>query len=94
MYKIKKYSYEKAKKLGVEIKPSTRKVKKIDVYRNNVYLCSIGDNRYLDYPSFLELEKKYLIAPGTAEKRKKLYYLRHPENKENTPGYFAKYILW
>ena len=33
-YRIKKYSYNQAKKLGVVIKPSTNKGKKIDVYKN------------------------------------------------------------
>ena len=94
MYKITNYSFIKAENLGVEIKPSTSKGKKIDVYKDNVYLCSIGDIKYKDYPTYKELEKQNKVEPGTAEKRKKLYYLRHPENKKNTPGYFAKYILW
>ena len=40
VYKIKPYSYEKAKLLNVKIKPSTRKDKKIDVYKDNKYICS------------------------------------------------------
>ena len=32
MYKILDYSFNKAKELGVDIKPSTKKNKKIDVY--------------------------------------------------------------
>ena len=38
VYQIKPYSYEQAKKLNVEIKPSTRKDKKIDVYKDKIYL--------------------------------------------------------
>ena len=53
MYKIKKYSYDQAKKLGVEIRPSEFKNKKIDVYKDDVFICSIGDSRYLDFPSYL-----------------------------------------
>ena len=38
MYEISKYSFDQAKKLGVKIKPSTRKGKKIDVFDwNNEY---------------------------------------------------------
>jgi len=51
MYKIKKYSYDQAKKLAVEIRPSKHKTKKIDVYKDNIYLCSIGDIRYNDFPT-------------------------------------------
>ena len=35
MYKIKEYSYKQAEKLKVNIRPSTVKDKKIDVYKNN-----------------------------------------------------------
>ena len=38
MYKIRKYSYDLAKKLGVEIRPSKFKNKKIDVYKDNIYI--------------------------------------------------------
>ena len=42
VYQIKPYSYEQAKKLNVEIRPSTRKDKKIDVYKDKKFICSIG----------------------------------------------------
>ena len=45
MYIIKKYSFDEAKKLGVEIKPSKIKNKKIDVFKGDVFICSIGDSR-------------------------------------------------
>ena len=41
-YKITKYSKEQAKKLGVVIKPSTRKNKKIDVFKDGNKISSIG----------------------------------------------------
>ena len=37
MYHITDYSYRKAKELKLSIKPSTRKDKKIDVYKNDDY---------------------------------------------------------
>ena len=43
VYQIKPYSYEQAKKLNVEIKPSNKKDKKIDVYKDKKYICSVGD---------------------------------------------------
>ena len=35
MYAIKKYTYKKAKYLGLRVRPSTDKTKKIDVYKQN-----------------------------------------------------------
>ena len=89
MYKIKKYSFDQAKLLNVEIKPSTRKNKKIDVYKDNIFICSIGDIKYSDYPSYLEINK------DLAEKRKLLYHTRHKkDNIKDTKGYYALNILW
>lgn len=91
MYKIKSYSYRKAKKLGVTIKPSTQKGKKIDVFKRGIKVASIGAKGYGDYPTFKA--KKGLKY---AESRRKAYKSRHQSNrtKKNTPGYYADKILW
>ena len=36
------------------------------------------------------------VAPGTADKRRELYLIRHADNaiKVGTPGYYAAKILW
>ena len=89
MYNIKKYSFDEAKKLGVEIKPSKTKNKKIDVFKGDVFFCSIGDSRYKDYPIYLEINKEM------ADTRRMLYHQRHKkENIEGTKGYYALKILW
>ena len=89
MYKIKKYSYDQAKKLGVDIRSSNLKNKKIDVYKDDVYICSNGDSRYNDYPTYLKINKEM------AEHRRILYHQRHKkDNVENTKGYYALKILW
>jgi hypothetical protein len=49
MYQITDYTKQRAKKIGVDIKPSTRKHKKIDVYHQGEYIASIGDVRYSDF---------------------------------------------
>ena len=50
-YTIKPYSYQKAKLLGVVIKPSTVSGKKIDVFdKKGNKLCSIGDKNNDDFP--------------------------------------------
>jgi hypothetical protein len=89
MYQILPYSKKQAKRLGVKIKPSTRKNKKIDVYTiDGNYITSIGDNRYLDYPTYLKMYgKKY------ADIRRSLYHIRH-QNDINDAGFLAKEILW
>jgi len=91
-YKITDYSYKQAKKLGVQIRPSVQKGKKIDVYKkDNKKIASIGDIRFFDFPSYLETKgKKY------AEQRRKLYKKRHKNdvNIRNSPGFYAGKILW
>ena len=91
VYQIKPYSYEKAKLLNVQIKSSTRKDKKIDVYKDNKYICSIGDIHYYDYPSYIQNN-----GLAYANERRKLYKQRHNKyrNIKNSSGYFADKILW
>ena len=88
MYQITEYSYRKAKDLGVTIYPSKRKYKKIDVYKNGKYIASIGDNRYMDYPSILAKEGR-----ETADKHRRLYRNRH-RNDDGLAGKLALAILW
>lgn len=90
MYKISDYSYNRAKELGVEIKPSTNKKKKIDVYKNGDKIASIGARGYFDYPTYLK------ELPHIAEYKRKLYKLRHKNNLNNKDGngYYAFKILW
>jgi hypothetical protein len=91
MYNISKYSYQQAKRLGVEIYPSDKKNKKIDVYKNGKYIVSIGDDRYNDYPYYLsKYGKEY------ANYRRDLYWIRHNKDIYNygSAGYYAARILW
>ena len=91
MYHIKDYSFNKAKLLGVTIKPSIKKGKKIDVYKNNDYVASIGAINYNDYPTYIE--KKGI---DYANQRRILYHQRHKKDlsKINSAGYYAYNILW
>ena len=90
-YSITSYSRAAAKRLGVLIRLSTRKNKKIDVIakRTGKKICSIGDSRYSDFPS-------YIASHGLehAKKRQKLYHKRHGRYAIGTPGYYAGEILW
>ena len=91
MYHITDYSKKQANKLQVDIKPSKKKNKKIDVIKNGHVLASIGNINYLDYPTYIkEKGLKY------AQKRKELYKIRHKKdiNIKNSPGFYAGKILW
>ena len=46
----------KAASIGVTIKPSTRKNKKLDVYKDGEKVASIGDLRYSDFNLHLKGE--------------------------------------
>ena len=77
---------------GYLVKKSTRKHKKYDVYHNNKYLLSFGDNRYQQYydkiGSYSKLNHNDL-------NRKRLYYARHGEtNDKNSAKYWSNKYLW
>jgi len=88
MYNIKQYSYDRAKKLNVTIKPSANKNKKIDVYKNGEKVASIGDINYSDYPTYIQNKGKQY-----ADKRRALYHQRH-EKDNGKNGKYAREILW
>lgn len=89
MYNITNYSRKQAIKLGVTIRQSRRRTKKLDVYgKDGKYIVSIGDIRYLDYPSYINTKGKEY-----ADKRRKLYKIRHKDNI-GLAGYYASNILW
>ena len=76
-YKITKYSYQQAKELNVEIKPSSNKKKKIDVFKGDQKIASIGDMNYVDndYPTFIKTK-----GLSYANERRKLYKQRHKKD--------------
>lgn len=99
-YTITAYSRARAKALGVIIKQSTRKGKKIDVFKKVKNskgeivlkkLASIGALGMGDYPTFKKTKGKEF-----ADKRRKAYKSRMAKNrnKVGTAGYYADKILW
>jgi len=91
MYEITDYSKQQAKKLGVEIKPSTRKDKKIDVFKNNKKISSIGSKNMMDFPNYIKTK-----GIEYAKERRRLYKIRHEKDrhKVGTAGWFSDKILW
>jgi len=90
VYKITKYSYDQAKRLNVQIKPSTNPKKKIDVFKDGEKIASIGAMGYGDYPTYLLQDKEL------AEQKRRNYKKRHQANRKmkGTNGYYADQILW
>lgn len=96
MYRIRRYTLDKAKKLGVVVKPSKTQGKKLDVFKNGEKVATIGAIGYNDYPTFKALEKLGKYPKGYAEKRRKMYKIRHTKDrfKKGTNGWYADQLLW
>jgi len=88
MYKITSYTYQKARELGVEVRPSVNPNKKIDVFKDGKKIASIGDPNYLDFPTYTK-EK----GQAYANERRRLYHIRHAKDK-NIEGLLSKALLW
>ena len=90
-YQIKQSQKINAKKLGVTIKPSTNLKKKIDVYKNDKKIASIGAKGYSDYATYIKDKGKEF-----ADNRKRLYKIRHEKTRKKigTNSYWADQILW
>ncbi len=90
-YTITQYTYKQAKKLGLKVKPSTNKTKKIDVYKKGEKIASVGANGMNDYPTYMKLKGvKY------AKTRRRLYKIRHDKDRHEkwTNGWLADKLLW
>ena len=90
-YTITTYTKNQAKKLGVVVKKSKNKKKKIDVFKNNKKVASVGAIGYGDYPTYIKTKGKEY-----ADKRRKLYKIRHQKyrNIKGTNSYYADKLLW
>ena len=90
-YTITKYTLKQAKKIGVSVKRSTNKTKKIDVYKKGKKIASVGAAGMCDFPSYIKLKgKKY------AKTRRRLYKIRHEKDRhvKGSNGYYADKLLW
>ena len=90
-YKIKRRQFIQAKKLGVKIKPSRSKNKKIDVFKDGKKVAVIGNTNYSDYATYRKTKgSKY------ADERKRLYKARHENTRKRrgSNSYYADKILW
>jgi len=94
-YKILPYTYKKLDELNkklrenITIKPSRKGYYKIDIFNGGSYLFSIGDRRYLDYPSYLKVAGR-----EHANRRRELFLKRHGTYPKYSRGWFSSYLLW
>ena len=91
MYIITNYTYKQAKKIGVTVKPSTNKTKKIDVYKKDKKIASVGANGMNDFPTYIKKRgMKY------AKTRRRLYKQRHERDRHTkwSRGWLADKLLW
>ena len=79
-----KEAKKRAKRLGVEVEYSTRKYKKLDVFKKGDKIARIGDVRYSDYLQHQDKD------------RRRLYKIRHENDRhvKGSPGFYADKILW
>jgi len=90
-YNISQRTRSIAKRMGVTVKKSTRKGKKLDVFKNGKKVASIGAKGYNDYASFIRSHGK-----SHADKRRSAYKKRHSKDrsKKGSAGYYADKLLW
>jgi len=97
-YHITNYTYKQAKRLGVVVKPSTKKDKKIDVYKTDKKnkktlkkIASVGAAGMNDFPTYIQ--KRGLTYAKT---RRRLYKMRHEKDRHVkwSHGWLADKLLW
>jgi hypothetical protein len=96
-YKITPYTYKRAKHIGVAVKPSTDKTKKIDVFKYDKKnktvkkIASVGFFGMKDYPTHMQ-EKGLKFA----KTRRRLYRIRHKKDRKIkwSRGWLANTLLW
>ena len=93
-YTIKARQKAQAKKIGVSIKPSENKKKKVDVFKDKKKVGSVGAMGYSDYATYIKT-----IGKKDANKKREAYLKRHAKepktkNGKRTNSYYADVILW
>jgi len=91
VYTITSYSRKQAKKIGVTIKKSKLKGKKIAIFKKGKKVADVGALGYSDFPTYTKTKGK-----AYANKRRKLYKIRHQKTrtKKGSRSYYADKILW
>ena len=91
-YEIQPYTHLMAYKYGVKAVVSRNPNKKIDVLDwNDNFICSIGDIKYKDFPTFFKER-----GEAYAEKKRSLYHNRNMKrsNVLGSKSFYASRLLW
>jgi hypothetical protein len=90
MYEITDWTKKQAKRLGYKVKASTNPKKKIDVFKDDKKVGSIGAKNYGDYGTYLKTKGK-----DFADKKRKGYLARTKWcDKEGSSCRLARELLW
>ena len=91
MYQIHQRTIDIAKQHGLTVKPSTKANKKIDVFKNDILLHSIGAIGYGDYPHYLKT-----LGKEIADKKRASYLSRHKKgiDANHLGEKLAAMLLW
>ena len=91
MYSITNYTQKQAKKLGVVVKPSRNPTKKLNVYKNNKKMASIGAYGMSNFPTYMKTR-----GVSYAKKRRRLYKMRHEKDRHTkwSRGWLSDKLLW
>jgi len=88
-YNISNYSLQKAEELNVVIKQSIYPSKKLDVFKNDVLICSIGNKKFTDYPTLLSScnDKNFIYEKRRLFKKRNKY-------DRTIEGFYTNKLLW
>jgi len=77
--------------MGLTVVPSTNKTKKIDVYKKDKKIASIGARGMNDYPTYIKTR-----GLSYAKTRRRLYKIRHIKDRtvKWSRGWLADKLLW
>jgi hypothetical protein len=91
MYSITKYTYKQAEKLGVKVKPSKNTSKKLNVYKDDKKIASIGAYGMSNFPTYTKTH-----GHTYAKKRRRLYKIRHEKDRHVkwSRGWLSDKLLW
>ena len=90
MYEITDWTKTQAKKLGYKVRTSTNPKKKIDVFKENKKIGSVGAKNYGDYGTYLKTKGKQF-----ADKKRDGYLARTKWcDKPNSNCRLARDLLW
>ena len=95
-YTISRHTRQQAKRLGVTVRPSDRKGKKIAVYKSGKKVADVGALGYCDYSCYKQRERSGEVPKGTADRRRRAYKARHATDRKvkGSPGWWADQLLW